>query len=363
MNFYMLWLTKVFNLNNVELINFISLLSPKDAYYATQSQFEDLKLNPVLINKLLSQKLKDDAKRDFEFCQKENIKILNLVSNNYPYNLQNIPSPPPILYYKGDILPKDEISISIVGSRKYTEYGKACTKKFSCELASCGITTISGMAYGIDSFSHSYTISAGGRTIAILGSGIDIIYPQENKKLYYDIIEHGAVISEFPLHTPPIPKNFPIRNKIVAGMSLGTLVIEANKKSGTMITARLAGEYGRNIYSIPGPIFSTSSIGTNLLIKDGAKIVTSSQDIVEDIYAEITKEIPKPKQMSLFTKPNLTAEENVIYKNLSLNPINIDKLCEITKLPIYEINSILTLLELNGYIKSLPGKQYVINVE
>lgn len=363
MEFYMLWLTKVFNVSNIELSKFVNLISPKDAYILNRNDFEALKLGDTLIEKLLSPKLKDEAKFDYEFCQKENIKILDFTSKNYPYNLLNLASPPPLLYYKGEILPKDEIAIAIVGSRKYTEYGKVCTKKFSYELASCGITIVSGMAYGIDSFAHSYSISAKGRTIAVLGSGIDIIYPKENEKLYYDIINNGAVISEFPLHTPPIPKNFPIRNRIVAGLSLGTLVIEANKKSGTMITARLAGENGRNVYAVPGQIFSKTSLGTNLLIKDGAKIVTSTEDILEDIYTEISQKVPKPKQISLFEAPNLTETENIIYSKLSLEPTSMESLLISTNLSVSELNSTLTLLELNGYIKSLPGKQYVVKAD
>ena len=363
MEFYILWLTKVFNFSNIDLTKFISLISPKDAYNATKGDFENLKLNPILINKLLSLPLKDEAKRDFEFCQKEKIKIVDFTSKNYPYNLLNTSYPPPLLYYRGEILPKDEVSISIIGSRKYTEYGKLCTKSFAYELASLGITTVSGMAYGIDSFAHSYTIEKKGRTIAILGSGIDVIYPTENEKLYYDIIENGAVISEFPLHTKPLSKNFPIRNKTVAGISLGTLVIEASKKSGTMITARLAGEAGRNIYAVPGQIFSESSYGTNLLIKDGAKIVTSVKDIIEDIYTEISYNLPAQKQMSLFNTPNLSGNKKLIYDKISLTPININKLIEDINLPVSEIYSTLTELELSGYIKALPGKQYVINVE
>lgn len=363
MEFYILWLTKIFNFSNIDLTKFISLISPKDSYTGTKDDFEKLKLNPILINKLLSSKLKDEAKRDFEFCQKQGVKIVDFTSKNYPLNLLNTAYPPPLLYYKGELLPKDEISISIIGSRKYTEYGKLCTKIFAYELASCGITTISGMAYGIDSFAHSYTLEKKGRTIAILGSGIDVIYPNENEKLYYNIVENGAVISEFPLHTRPLSKNFPIRNKTVAGMSLGTLVIEANKKSGTMITARLAAEAGRNIYAIPGQIFSPSSYGTNLLIKDGAKIVTSINDIIEDIYTEISYKLPEENQLSLFNAPNLSGIEKTIYNKLSLTPISIDKLIEGINLPISEINSTLTTLELSGYIKSLPGKQYVINIE
>jgi len=363
MSFYMLWLTKIFNAKNKELNKFLNLLSPQEAYECKSNELKKLNFPPELIEKLLSEKIKDAAKYDFEFCQKENIKLVNITEKEYPYNLLNIPSPPVLLYYKGTITPKDEISISVIGARNYSEYGKACTKKFAYELASCGITIISGMAYGIDSFAHSYALNAKGRTIAILGSGIDVIYPTTNEKLYYDIIQNGAVISEFPLHTAPISKNFPIRNRIVAGMSLGTLVIEANKKSGTMITARLAAESGKNVYSVPGQIFTPTSFGTNLLIKDGAKIVTSPQDIIEDIYSEISQTIPNQKQISLFEKPQLSKEENIIYKELSLTPIAIDKLVENVKLPFSQIAATLSMLELEGYIKELPGKQYAINVE
>lgn len=362
MEFYILWLTKIFNVSNNELIKFLSLISPEKAYNSDEAELKNLNLTDELISKLISAEIKDSAKRDFDFCQKENIKLTSIISENYPHNLLTCPSPPVLLYYKGNILPKDEIAISIVGSRKYSEYGKVCTKKFASELASCGVTVISGMAYGIDAFSHAYSIASKGRTIAILGSGINQIYPKENTNLYYEIIENGAVISEFPLNTPPLPKNFPIRNRIVAGLSLGTLVIEADKKSGTMITAGLAAEAGRNVYAVPGGIFSQTSRGTNLLIKDGAKPVMCTEDILEDIYLEISQEIPKPKQISLFSTPNLSEKENVLYKKISLSPITIDELIANTNLPVNEINSILMMLEINGYIKALPGKQYVITV-
>jgi len=359
----MLWLTKIFNAKNTELKKFLTKISPKEAYFTNSKELKNYNLPIELIDKLSSEKIKDEAKYDYEFCEKENIKLVDFTSEKYPNNLLNTSSPPVLLYYKGELIPNDEISISIVGSRKFSEYGKACTKKFSYELSSCKVTVVSGMAYGIDSFAHSYTLEANGRTIAILGSGIDIIYPSINKKLYYDIIENGAVISEFPLHTPPNPKNFPIRNRIVAGISLGTLVIEANKRSGTMITARLAAEAGRNVYSIPGQIFTPSSYGTNLLIKDGAKIVTSSEDIIEDIYSEISQTIPKQKQLTLFDKPKLSEEENIIYSKLSLEPIAIDNLIENINLPFSKIVSTLSILQLSGYIKELPGKQYVINID
>ena len=363
MNFYILWLTKIFNGNNKELNKLLNLISAEKAFNCTRSELEEFNFSLELNEKLLSEKIKDDAKRDFEFCQKEDIKIVDITSKEYPHNLLNISSPPPLLYYKGNLLPKDEISISIVGSRNYSEYGKNCTKKFAYELASGGITVVSGMAYGIDSFAHLYSINAKGRTIAVLGSGVDIIYPDANKKLYYDIIENGAVISEFPLHTPPISKNFPIRNRIVAGFSLGTLVIEANNKSGTMITARLAAEAGRNVYAIPGQIFTPSSFGTNSLIKDGAKIVTCPEDIIGDIYSEISQTIPETTQLTLFNQPKLSDEENFIYKELSLEPISIDKLVEKLGIPSSKISATLAMMQLEGIVLELPGKKYVVNSE
>lgn len=356
----MLWLSKVFGAKYNDFKNFLNIVSPKDAYTYKRSDLENLKLNAELIEKLLSKKIKEEANLDFEFCQKQNVKIIDITSDNYPYNLRNTPAPPPLLYYKGTLLPKDEVSLSIIGSRKYTEYGKACTKKFAHELSEAGVTIVSGMAYGIDSFSHIYSLKNGGRTLAVLGTGIDVIYPKENTFLYHNIIENGAVISEFPLHTAPISSNFPIRNRIVAGISLGTLVIEGNKKSGTMITARLAAEAGRNVYAVPGQILTPSSEGTNSLIKDGAKIVTCTQDILEDIYLELSQSAPK--QLTLFEKPKLSDNENLIYNKLSLNPTHIDNLLETINLPFGEIAATLSMLELQGYIKELPGKTYVINV-
>ena len=186
--------------------------------------------------------------------------------------------------------------------------------------------------------------------------------PPISEKLYNEIIENGAVISEFPINTPAFPQNFPIRNRIVAGLSLGTLVIEAKEKSGSMITAGLCGDYGRNIYAVPGSIFDSTSDGTNSLIKDGAKIVTNSQDILEDIYTEISQIAPKPQQLTLFTPSNLSNKEQEIYSLLSLEPTLVDEMITKTNISLSEILEILTILELKGYVNQLPGQKYVINI-
>ena len=356
MELYLIWLTKIFH-KYQDIYNFIDA---EDIENVFNSNSINLELPESIKSSLLSSKLKDEAKYEYDYCLKNGIKLITFNSPEYPVNLSHIPSPPPLLYCKGNILPKDECAISIVGSRKFTEYGRTATKKLAFELASSGVTIVSGMALGIDSFSHTYALSSGGRTIAVLGTGIDIIYPIQNKKLYYEIIENGAVISEFPIHTQAFPKNFPIRNRIVAGLSLGTLVIEAKEKSGSMITAGLCGDYGRNIYAVPGSIFDCTSSGTNSLIKDGAKLVTTSKDILEDIYTEISQIAP-PQQLTLFAPSNLSNKENEIYSLLSLKPILIDEIITKTTLPLSEILETLTVLELNGYVTELPGQKYVIN--
>lgn len=356
MEFYILWLSKIF-FNYKKIYELMEKFNIKELFENSLTEFnlpEELKI------KLTSEKIKDDAKREYEYCINNNINLLSFYSKDYPINLQNVPYPPPLLYYKGTLLPKDECSISIVGSRKYTEYGNLATKKLAYELASCGITIISGMARGIDGFAHKYAISGNGRTLAVLGTGINVIYPTEHNKLYNEIIENGAVISEFPINTPPQPQNFPLRNRIVAGLSLGTVVIEAALKSGSMITARLAGEFGRNIYSVPGNIFYPQSTGTNELIKDGAKIITCTNDILEDIYYELNQLIPKPKQLTLFTPTNLSSDESKIYSQLSIEPITINEISNKINISIQNILETLTILELQGYVKQLPGQKYII---
>lgn len=355
----LIFLSKIFSTKYTEFIRFLGNINLKNIFMLSKNDLISLNIDEKLIPLFFSEQLKKSANDEYLFCKKNNIKIVSYFSKEYPVNLKHIASPPPILYYKGTFAPEDECSVSIVGSRKYSEYGKNVTIKLTSELASAKVAIVSGMARGIDSFSHITAIKNNSRTLAILGSGIDVIYPEENKNLYNEITENGAVISEFPLHTPPKPENFPIRNRIVAGLSLGTLVIEANEKSGTMITARLAAEAGREVYAVPGSIFNPTSIGTNLLIRDGAKIVTSSKDILEDIYLSISQVVPKPKQLNIVIPENLSKNEKMIYNLISLEPVTSDFLFENLNLPVSEIISTLSMLELEGYIVNLPNNSYV----
>ncbi len=236
------------------------------------------------------------------FNKLENLKIktITIFDEDYPpSSLENIYGKPYVLYGKGgEILEEDSLSIGIVGSRKATSYGKWACEKFSKELVKMGVTIVSGLALGIDTVAHKTAIKEGGRTIAVLGNGIDIVYPKNNKELYADIINNGMILTEFPLKTPPLAYNFPQRNRIIAGLSLGIIVIEAKEKSGSLITAHLALDQGKDVFALPGNINSLYSKGTNKLIKDGARPLLDIEDIIEEIsqlQVKISQDKKNPK--------------------------------------------------------------------
>ncbi len=286
--------------------------------------------------------------------------IITYKDELYPPNLLNIYDRPAFLYVLGNLV-KDEIFLAIVGSRAASTYGKYTTDRISRELAMRGITIVSGMARGIDSCAHQGALTAHGRTIAVLGCGLDVIYPQENKKLFTDIVKYGAIISEFPLGTQPLPYHFPARNRIISGMSYGVVVMEAGEKSGSLITARLAMEQGRDVFAIPGTIDSASSRGTNSLIKQGAKLIDHVDDILEDILPQLEqkhvlqhKETYKP----IPEKPlePLSDIDQKILRFLSQKRVHADDIIEGTSLPPADVLRALMALELKGIIIQHHGK-------
>lgn len=291
--------------------------------------------------------------------ENQKIKVLTILDENYPEKLIHIYQPPKVLYLKGSVLEKDNISLSIVGSRKATCYGKWVSEKIAKELSELGITIVSGMANGIDSMAHIGAIKGRGRTLAVLGSGVDVIYPKKNKKLYKDIINNGAVLSEYPVGCKPLRQNFPVRNRIISGLSLGVLVVEATEKSGSLITTNHALEQGRDVFAIPGNINSIYSKGTNKLIKDGAKIVTSIDDIIEEIV--LLKDIYKNNEKKEMNYDNLNVVEMKVVKCINNGPIHCDMISYNTGINISELNSILTILEMKGIIKQLKGNVFTIN--
>lgn len=230
---------------------------------------------------------KENLEKEFALVKKLGLKIITQDDQVYPENLKNIYDPPMLLYVKGELKPEDKLSMAIVGSRRASFYGLSCAEKFASDLAGKGITIVSGMARGIDSYAHKGALKAGGRTIAVIGSGFNNIYPPENKKLAEEIAKCGAVISEFPLDMLPKKENFPRRNRIISGLSLGVLVVEAARNSGALITADFALEQGREVFALPGKVDSNTSFGTNGLIKQGAKLVSGVDDILEELQIAV----------------------------------------------------------------------------
>ena len=300
-----------------------------------------------------------DLNNILEIMARENIKAVTLADDFYPKLLQEIYAPPPILFYQGEFnSAKDEFSLAIVGTRKLSNYGRQVTPEITKALAESGLVIISGLALGIDSIAHETALESGGRTIAVLGSGLDRehIYPAANYNLCAKIIASGgAIISEYPPGTESLRQHFPQRNRIISGLSLGTLIIEAPEESGALLTARFALEQNREIFAIPGSIYSPNSLGPNNLIRMGAKLVTRAEDILEALDLNLVKEYVETKKII----PD-SPEEAKILAHLSHEPIHFNELVKLTKLDTSGLNSTLTLMEMKGRVRNLGSLMYVI---
>ena len=290
---------------------------------------------------------------------------INITDKDYPYNLRQIYMPPEDIYINGGFEESDVNAVGVVGSRTPTQYGLKACEKISYELALRGITVVSGMARGIDSAAHAGAIRAGGRTIAVMGSGHNKIYPSENKGLYEKIIKSGAVVSEYSDDTIPFGGNFPKRNRIISGLSRGVLVVEAARRSGSLITANLALEQGREVFAMPGNINSGRSSGTNALIKEGAKLVESAEDIIEELKLNFENKIQEPACLkgkyagAEKFAPQMSREEKAIYDILGDEPRTVDDISEMTEIPLKKIHEIILKMELKKLAKALPGENFV----
>lgn len=316
--------------------------------FITQSNFEEL----------VDVKKKDDAELILRNVCDCGIKLVTIQDESYPMYLKNIYDPPVVLYVKGSIKARDNY-VAVVGSRKATSYGMKMAEDISFELSRFGITVVSGMARGIDSYAHDGALRCGGRTVAVLGCGVDVVYPSENEKLMEKIINSGAVISEYVPGMQPLAHNFPARNRIISGISLGVAVIEASDKSGSLITANFALEQGREVFAVPGNVNSINSSGTNRLIKDGAKMVTGIEDILEELKLFVSvnnNNCFNHKKNIRFLFYGLDLEEKKIAECLISEPLHIDSLAQKCGLGIQAISSILTMMELKGIIEQAPGK-------
>jgi DNA processing protein len=311
-------------------------------------------------------------KESFKRAEKElggvrkiaNCSLLNWTEPEYPQNLLQIYDPPVMLYVRGDHQVLNLPSLGIVGTRRPTLYGTQMAQRLGRELAARGLVVVSGMARGIDAIGHQGAMDAQGRAIGVLGTGIDVCYPKENKKLYEKVLERGAIISEFPLRTHPAPENFPVRNRIVAGMPLGVVVIEGAQYSGSLITARLAMEFGREVFGVPGNVTQPVSFAPNLLIKQGAKLVTCAEDVIEELptpvrAALVQAEQPETEQRNLLAAASLNGSEKKLYELLNAEePIPIDDIVERSGLNSSDVLATLFNLEMKGIIRQLPGKQF-----
>lgn len=298
--------------------------------------------------------------KEIERAQEHGFKIVCLPDENYPAALKTIDTPPLMLFVKGDLIPDDALAIAIVGSRSASYYGNAQAARFARDMGTRRLTVISGLARGIDTAAHRAALDAGGRTIAVVGSGLLNIYPPENHAFTEEIAESGAVISEFPLDTPGVARNFPQRNRIISGLALGTLVVEAAEKSGSLITARTAAEQGREVFALPGKVDTPLSSGPHKLIKDGAALVTEPSDIYANLpMLELPQEDEPEKQESKLPH-GLSPTEGLIWPLLQASDgQTVDDLIAKTNLQAPQISSALTLLEMKRLAKSLPGNRYV----
>lgn len=295
------------------------------------------------------------AKQEIDAAQKAGMRIITLEDAEYPSLLKNIPDPPVVLYVAGSLV-RDEPCVAMVGSRKPTAYGLNVAQSLSRNLASAGWTLVSGLARGVDAAAHSAALQTGGRTIAVLGSGLNVIYPSEHKNLSRKIMDQGAVITEFPLGTSPNRENFPIRNRIISGLSSGIVVVEASDRSGSLITARMAAEQGREIFAVPGSIFSESSKGCNSLLKDGAILVRDWEDVV----AELPVRVAGAKVEDHAEETALSEMEQDIVNTLSFDePKHVDHIAGRIGLSSQKILGALVNLELRSYITQMPGKHFL----
>ncbi len=337
----------------------------KEAFYAHSSDLRLAGLREKTIEQLLLKRKAFNLCEKLEFINKENISVCFYEDPNYPIFLKNIFSPSPLLYYRGNLNIDWKMSLSVVGARNYSYYGERIINNFIPKLVEKSINIISGLALGIDSLAHTRSIESGGQTVAVLGSGIDdeSIYPFQNKKLFYDIIaNNGLVLSEFCPRTKPVSFNFPQRNRIIAGLSMSTLVVEAGEKSGSLITANQALEEGRNVLVFPGDVYNYNFIGANNLIKNGAYLINNLDDICQ-FFLLGQNNINQKEKENDFTKKFDNSQNKLeldILKILKKGACHVDRVIELTGANISEISAILMVWEIGGVIKDLGGKNYIL---
>lgn len=327
--------------------------SLRDAWHAPSEELRAAGLDKRSLENLLLYRRRIDLDREMERLARAKVQVLTWEDPEYPQRLKQIANPPFVLYVRGSLVPEDEWAIAVVGTRRPTPYGREAARTIASELARQGITVVSGLALGIDTEAHQAALEAGGRTIAVLGSGFRYLYPARNRELARRIVAHGAVVTEYALDVRPEPANFPPRNRIISGLALGVVVVEAGPTSGALITARFAAEQGREVFAVPGPIFNRSSLGPNLLIQEGAKLVTSVDDILEEL--QLTHIAAHQEARTALPASGL---EEQILACLQEAPLHVDEIVRRTQLETAQVMSTLTLMELKGLVRQVGPMEY-----
>ena len=327
----------------------------EQAWHAPVEELRRVGLDRRSLQNLLEARSTRNLDRELEKIAAVGAHVLTWESPGYPRLLQEIHDAPPVLYVKGSMTEEDAWAVAVVGTRRASPYGREVTRRLTTTLARSGITIVSGLARGIDGEAHRAALRAGGRTIAVLGCGIDQMYPPEHRKLGDQIVAHGALVSDYPIGTQPEGSNFPPRNRIISGLSLGVLVTNAGMRSGALITADYAAEQGRDVFAVPGSILTRGCDGTNRLIQDGAKAVLGPEDILEELNLTMVAEQAEARQV-------LPADETeaTLLSHISTEPTHVDELRQCVGLPISQVTSTLAMMELKGLVRQVGGMKYIV---
>ncbi len=326
------------------------------AWNAGPAALRSTQLPRQAIESLLYHRPRIDLDEEMECLERHGVRALSWESQDYPPLLREIDAPPPVLYVRGSIVDADEFAVAVVGTRRASTYGKEAARVLVTGLVESGVTVVSGMAYGIDAMAHRTALEAGGRTIAVLGCGLDWVYPTKHRSLSKSIAEHGALVSDYPLGTKPEAHNFPPRNRIISGLSLGTVIVEAGRRSGALITLQYALDQGRETFAVPGTIFSGPSKGTNGAIKRSeAKLIENVQDVLVELHLTHARQQQETRRVV-----GATPAEESLLTHLSREPIHMDELVRRTGLPTATVSSSLALMELRGVVRRVDNTSYVL---
>jgi len=323
------------------------------AWKAPIEAFQEIGLPKRALKNFSALRGEIDLDRLYQSITESDVTVLTLLDEAYPALLREIDQAPPVIYVKGVLTPADDFAVAMVGTRRVTAYGQQVARDTSTYLAGHGLTIVSGMARGVDALAHQHALQAGGRTIAVLGCGVDVVYPPEHRMLAEAIAENGAIISDYPMGTQPEGINFPPRNRIISGLSLATIVVEAGERSGALITADFAVEQGRDVFAVPGNVFSPASRGTNRLIQKGAYAMVSPQDVLDVLDLAQVEDFKDARQ----TLPADTTEAKIL-QVMDYEPIHVDEICHEVNLPVEKVSAALTMMELKGMVQHVGGMRY-----